>query len=501
MGYKLLSEAEMPESAGLDQDNCYIITTSGSTGNPKMILGSHKGLCHFIDWEITEFKLDPTIRGSFLAPVTFDVSLRDIFAPLCSGGMLCIPNEEIRIDYRKLFKWFQQNRISLTHMVPTVFRMLTAELYNSKTEGGQLKDLRWIFIAGEPLYGRDVNQWWGASDEGNKQLVNLYGPSETTLAKLYYRIERGVRKDDEIIPIGRPIPDTEVMILKDNKICPEGDEGEIHIKTPFASRGYLKDPEKNRRAFIKTTSGSCGETPVYRTGDYGILLPNGEVQFVGRRDGQIKLRGKKIDLGLIESHLRDHGAIRNCAVALKKDHYGYDRLVAYIVVHDNSIPDTETLKDRLRNRLPDYMVPAIFTALPELPLTHSGKIDRNALPEPSSERAVLKQKYVSPSTDMEKKLVRIWCEVLELEEVGIHDNFFDIGGSSILGMVVCTKIQEDFNVDMPILKVFENPTIHAIGKYLGGRDNHSEKLLKIRQRGGQRKNNFFRFKRNEYTVP
>ncbi|MHA1830460.1 MAG: amino acid adenylation domain-containing protein, partial [Candidatus Helarchaeota archaeon] len=292
-------QIENPRLKTPSDDGCYIITTSGSTGKPKAILGSQKGLTHFINWETNEFNLNENTKVSFLSHVTFDVSLRDIFIPLCTGGTLCIPKEETKQNPFKLYKWIQNNRITLIHIVPTLFRLLTKAIHEFSNEKNVFPNLKYILIAGETLYGNDIINW--RNIVGNHvELVNIYGPTETTLAKLFYRIKDKTIAPEEIVPLGKPIPDTKIMIIKNDKLCTNGEIGEIHIKTPYMSKGYFNDPVLNKMFFIKDPIKTNGSEIVYRTGDLGKFLPDGNIQFIGRKDNQIKLYGKRIELGEIE---------------------------------------------------------------------------------------------------------------------------------------------------------------------------------------------------------
>ena len=215
----------------------YIVCTSGSTGEPKAILGCHKGLSHFIRWEIGEFGIDAVARVSQLAPVTFDASLRDFFAPLVAGGTVCIPEADVWSSARRLVEWIARERLTLVHCVPSLFRLMTRELQDRADGGAVLPDLRYVLVAGEALYGRDVDRWMDLV-AGRIELVNLYGPTETTLAKTFHRITERPEYAQTIVPIGKPIADTDVLIIQDDRMCGTGEVGEIYMKTPFMTKGY-----------------------------------------------------------------------------------------------------------------------------------------------------------------------------------------------------------------------------------------------------------------------
>ncbi len=453
-------------------DSCYIVTTSASTGKPKAILGSQKGLSHFIRWEVDEFSLNEEIRVSLLSPITFDVSLRDIFVPLVTGGRLCIPDEETRHSPGKLLKWLNDKGITLLHIVPTLFRLLTQEIEDLASSPKELPSLSYALIAGEPLYGNDVIKWRRACGV-RTELVNVYGPSETTLAKLFYRTRDKDFAPGEMIPIGKPIPDTEVLIVNDGKLCSVGETGEIYLKTPFMSKGYYNEPALTGKCFVENQFENEHTEIIYKTGDLGQYLPDKSVKFVGRLDGQIKLHGQRVEIEEIETALRQHPQVREAAVTARQDAFGNLRLVGYFVPKPGEKPEVESFRRVMERNLPDYMVPAVFVSLTALPLTHNGKIDRRALPEPEGIRPEMEQSYLPPSTVLEKALSEIWCRVLGLDRVGIYDNFFALGGNSLLATQVISRVNKVLRVDLTLRSFFAKPTIAGL----------SEEIEKLKSEG------------------
>lgn len=444
---------------------CYIVTTSGSTGEPKAILGCHKGLDHFINWEIGEFHLDQDVRVSLLSPLTFDVSLRDIFVPLIAGGTLCIPDDETRYNPLKLFHWLRHSRITLMHIVPTLFRLLTREIEKAGGNDGALPDLRYVLLAGESLYGNDISNWRRANGSGI-ELVNLYGPSETTLAKLFYRIKDEHFADGETVPIGKPIPETEVLIIKDGKSCRVDETGEIHLKTPFMSKGYYNAPGLNDTSFVPNPVTVDYQDIVYKTGDQGKFTSDGIVRFEGRLDGQIKLYGNRVEMGEIEVILRQHPQVKEAVVAAREDTPGDQRLAAYVVPADGGEPTGAELREYIGRKLPDYMVPSYFITLDALPQTSSGKIDRKALPAPEAVPTEPKAAYVPPGNRLQQAIAGIWQEVLNVPRIGMNDNFFELGGHSLLAMQIISRISHDLKVGIEIRSFFESPTIKGIARLI-----------------------------------
>ena len=484
----------------LDPNNgCYIMTTSGSTGEPKAILGSQKGLSHFISWEISEFGLNQDVRVSLLSPVTFDVSLRDIFVPLVAGGTLCIPDEEARRNPGKLFRWMRQNNITLTHIVPTLFRLLTHEIEDLGGGNDVLPNLEYVLIAGEALYGSDIIKW--RQNTGNlANLINIYGPTETTLAKCFYRITTNNFKPTEIVPLGKPIPDTEVLIIKDNKLCDVGETGEIYIKTPFMSKGYYNDPKLNEKSFVQNPLVKNQKDIIYKTGDLGKLMPDINLRFEGRVDEQIKLYGNRIEIAEIEVVLNQHPQVRQTAITLRDDAFGNKRLVAYVVTQPGEQPAIEALRGHIKDRLPDYMIPALFITLSALPLTHNGKIDRLALPEPDTTRPQMEQVYVSPSNGWEKTLSKIWSHVLGFNRIGVNDNFFDLGGNSILAAKLVVLVQEELGIELPIVKLFQYPKISLLAKFLSQNQSDDLPFEKAKDRAQRRRAVFLQHRRSKARV-
>jgi amino acid adenylation domain-containing protein len=472
------------------EDACYIITTSGSTGEPKAILGVHKGLSHFIQWEVNEFNLGAQEKVSLLSPVTFDVSLRDIFVPLSVGGTLCIPAEETRTNPRKLTQWFRETEISVTHIIPTLFRLVTQEVESFTTHENIFPAMKYVFTAGEVLYWNDVAKWRNSLGR-SVELINFYGPSETTLAKLFYRIRDRDPASEEAgsVPLGRPIPDTEVMIIHNGEKCPVGATGEIYIKTDFRSRGYYNAPEMNSLAFVQNPLLIDREDIVYKTGDLGKFLPDGCVKFTGRVDNQIKLHGVRIEPTEIESVLNQHNQVRQSAVIAIDDTFGNKQLAAYIVPKTGENPTVESLRRFTEQRVPDYAVPALYINIESLPLTHNGKIDRSALPAPPRIRPEMEERYIAPSTDMEQILCKIWSKVLNIDRVGIRDNFFYLGGTSLLIVRASEIISKELAIDLPVTKMFEYPKIKSLAEYLTGpkQADHSSSHEDIQQRAQRRK--------------
>ncbi|GAB3374091.1 hypothetical protein GCM10027431_26350 [Lysobacter rhizosphaerae] len=449
--------AERIVRPALPDDPCYIYFTSGSTGTPKAILGRVRGLAHFIQWEMAAFSLGPGSRVSQLTGPSFDVYLRDVFAPLCSGGTVCIPPTPGILDPVLLARWIEQAAITLMHCVPSVFRLLLRQ----DLAPGKFPALKFVLLAGETLPPADANAWIACFGE-RIRLVNLYGPTETTLAKFFYRLP-ATPIADTFVPIGRPIPGAEAVLLDDKLApCAQGELGEIFIRTPYRSLGYYDAPELTESAFIRNPFSGSTDDLIYRTGDLARVLPDGNFRFVGRKDFQLKIGGNRVELGEIEARLQEHPRVREAVVLAREDRPGDTRLVAYYVprsssVDIQSIPVPE-LRRHLAELLPGFMVPAAYVALENLPLSANGKLDRGALPAPATVRPEQAVPYAPPIGRDEARLCEAFAAVLGVEGVGRHDNFFDLGGNSLLAVSLLARLQEGAAKAIPGTLIFRNPT-------------------------------------------
>jgi len=452
--------------------HCYIYFTTGSTGKPKAVLGRHRSLSHFIQWEIGEFGIDETSRVSQLIAPSFGPYKRDIFAPLCAGGTLCIPeNQEMILNSRKLVNWIEDNKISLIHIVPSLFKVISAELEDSDKDC--FENLKYILFCGEALRGNDIRKFIGMY--GRKvQLAVLYGQTESTLAKMYYYIkESDVFR--AVIPVGRPMTGVEVMLLDENlKKCLHGSSGEICFRTPFISSGYYGDTELTQKVFIKNPFNDNPKDIIYRTGDIARELPDGNIEIIGRRDHQVKIRGMKVQIKGIENKLLDYPYITDVVVVDKDDLNGNKYLCAYYT--GDRMAEPSKIRGFLLEDLPDYMVPSFFVRMDKLPLTINGKIDRKQLPDPEIQK-IAHTDYEKPITDTEKKLEAIWKGILETEQIGINDNFFEIGGHSLKATALVSKIHKVINKEITLRDVFENRTIKELGRLLDSTDEKKFKRI------------------------
>lgn len=457
-GFAEYLNSDKPEVESGPDDMCYVYFTSGSTGTPKAIAGRLSAIDHFIRWETKTLGLGGGTRVSHLLAPSFDGSLRDIFVPLCSGGTVCIPAEkEIILDASQLVRWIDGQRINIIHCVPSLFRSLA----NEDLRENHFEQLRYILMAGEPLLPADVSRWMQVFGE-RVQLVNLYGPTETTMVKFFYLVTAG-DKDKRTIPVGKPIEGAAAIVLNDRgKPCPPGMIGEIYIRTAYRSLGYYNQPELTNELFMQNPFSDDPDDIVYKTGDVGRILPDGNFEFLGRRDQQVKIRGVRIETGEIENVLRRHAGVMDVAVVARDDAKAEKYLCAYVVLDKAS--DTNELREHVAEFLPENMIPTVFVEMEELPRTISGKIDRRALPEPWEGRVGLDQEYIAPRTAIEEVVAGIWREVLGITRVGIYDNFFHLGGHSLRATQVLSRTRAVLKVEIPLRTLFKTPTVAGIAE-------------------------------------
>ncbi len=439
-------------------DAAYVMFTSGSTGAPRPILAGHAGLRHFIDWEAQELAVQPGVRVSNLALPTFDVSLRDIFLPLATGGTACIAPLEVRRDGARLAAWLASENIAVAHVVPSIFRLALKAL---EEQPRPLPALKHLLFAGEMLWNTDVARTRAVLGPA-VALRNLYGPSETSLAKCCHRID-GTGDPARAVPVGRPLPGTQVLVIKEGRLAAPGAIGEIHIAPPFAMLGYLGDVEANAARFIPGEPEWGVEGMVYRTGDMGRALADGTIELGGRLDGQVKVNGVRVELGEIEAAAMAHDAIETAvAIAHKRD----DGELALACYYTAARPiGSAELREHLALDLARAAMPHFLIALDAMPLGLNGKVDRRALPKPE-ELVSGRSAFVAPEGAVETRVAAIWSEVLGIKRVGACTSFFDVGGDSLRAMRVLTRANAEFGGSVTIADFFAAPSVRAMAAAL-----------------------------------
>ncbi|MCU0288499.1 MAG: AMP-binding protein, partial [Acidobacteria bacterium] len=451
------------------EDKIYIYFTSGTTGMPKAFIGMNKSLLHFIDWEIATFNVNKTFRFSQWITPGFDAFLRDVFTPLCAGGVVCIPPRSV-LDMAGpgLLHWLNSRHITLIHCVPSIFRLIN--IFAGKKEAEKnFKALKFIVMSGEKIIPHELSSWFNVFAE-RIQLVNLYGTSETTMAKTCYFISQS-DTERAILPVGKPIPGARVLILDENmQLCPKKFVGEIYIRTPFRTHGYYNDPQANKEKFIPNPFSKDLGDWLHKTGDQGRLLADDNIELLGRLDRQVKIRGIRVELEEIENILAQHPAVAEVAVIDKEKNPGDTYLVAYYVANNDypGVGDQEKTTvifvEYLTAHLPSYMLPAFFIPLEKMPLTANGKINRRALPDPQ-----LKQNnYIAPSNETEEKLAVMWSEILDLDKdkISMDADFFRVVGHSLNATILMARIHRLLSVKISLADIFKNPTIRELADYI-----------------------------------
>ena len=429
--------AAAPAGAG-PENLAYVIYTSGSTGRPNGVMVDHRSAVRLVLHAMEAAGLGPHSRVLQSASFSFDASVLETWAALASGGTLCIASKEARLSGDALGDLVRRAGITFALGTPSVLALLPADLPTLDT-----------FLVGGESCPADLASRWAPPASGLSRLFNCYGPTETTIYTAAASLRGAYRREP---PLGRPVANARAYVLDAHgSPLPAGVGGELYIAGEGLARGYLNRPSLTAERFVPDPLGEAGSR-LYRTGDLARWLPEGDLEFLGRVDHQVKIRGLRIELGEIETALAALAGIREAVVVVREDAPGDRRLVAYLV---GDAPP-ETLRPALRDRLPDSMVPAAFVILPSLPLTPTGKVDRKALPAPEWQSA---ESYLAPRTPVEEVLAGIWAELLGLERVGANGHFFDLGGHSLLATRVTSRLRSALGVEVPLRDLFEAPVL------------------------------------------
>ncbi len=454
----------------------YVIYTSGSTGRPKGTLIQHRSLVNRLNWMQQKYPLDQTDTLLQKTPYTFDVSVWEIVWWALQGAKLCLLAPGGEKDVEVIVNTIRKANITVIHFVPSMLNAFLEYLQGYK-EIKKLTSLRQVIASGEALKVSQVdqfNQWLHKSVSA--RLANLYGPTEAAIDVSSFDCCPGEKYDS--IPIGKPINNIHLYVMDRNfNVQPIGIAGELCIGGVGLARGYLNRPDLTADRFVlylvfrsmwKGMPITAPDERIYRTGDLAHWRPDGNIEFHGRIDHQVKIRGFRIELGEIENQLLSHKNVKETVVIVKTDKNHENYLCAYFV-GDQAISAAD-LKAYLTRQLPAYMVPSFFIRLERLPLTLNGKVDRKALPEPETGRTRLNQTYVAPRTSVEKIVAGVWVQLLKIDQVGLNDNFFDLGGNSLAIIRLSSKLKEVFKRDVPVVTLFNYPTVSAQARYLGGGD-------------------------------
>lgn len=431
----------------------YVIYTSGSTGRPKGVEITHSNLLNLVQWHQNTFGISCADRATLIASPGFDASVWESWPYLAAGASLHVPSDTTRVSPRALRDWLLANEITISFVPTPLAERLIALEWPADTP------LRFLLTGGDVLqqYPRKGLPF---------AFVNNYGPTECTVVATSVVLS-GHERSCALPPIGRAIPNSQAYVLDENlHKVPDGTPGELHISGANVGRGYVKDPDLTAQKFIPNPFSKEPGSRLYKTGDLARVLPGGQLEFLGRTDEQVKIRGNRIEPNEIALALSKHEAIQSSIVTACKDASGENFLVAYIVLRSGREVKASDLRKHLQTHVPDYMIPTAFVPLNELPLTPNGKVDRSALPAPDASNTLRTNVNGNGSAEsrsaFEDKLVEILCKLLGVNSVALNDNFFLLGGHSLLGAQLLTQIQETFNVELPLRALFDHPTISGI---------------------------------------
>jgi len=422
----------------------YVIYTSGSTGTPKAVAIGHDSLLNLIEWHNRTFGVTPADRATQLASIGFDAAVWELWPYLVAGASVHFVDDETRSQPELLRDWLIRERITISFAPTPLAERMVKQVWGKETA------LRFLLTGADTLHHHPPANL-------PFTLVNNYGPTECTVVATSADVLP--RKSNDPPAIGRAIDNAEVYILDSQmKRVSAGTIGEIYIGGAGLARGYLNDPASTAERFVRNPFSAVTGARLYRTGDLGCYLPDSQIAFHGRVDDQIKIRGYRIELNEVVGALNLHPAVRESVVVSGENGTGEKQLVAYIVPA-TTFPQVRELRDFLAEILPEYMIPATFVRLDALPIGSSGKVDRSALPAPDDENILREETSLSPNTPTEQRVAAIVASLLGLERVGVNENFFYLGGNSLFGTQVIARLRDAFNVEVPLLRLFDHPTV------------------------------------------
>ncbi|HEU4834640.1 MAG TPA: non-ribosomal peptide synthetase, partial [Pyrinomonadaceae bacterium] len=437
----------------------YVIYTSGSTGQPKATLIPHSAVVSHDRAIIDRYQLSPADRVLQFASLSFDVAVEEIFPTWLSGGCLVLRPDGLLDSHEYCWDFLTRNQISVVNLPTAYWNELIAARQQSSSQGDP--SLRLAAIGGEIGL---VDRFALAQEVvgPNLRLFNVYGPTETTVTNMAHEFD-GLEAGARSVPLGKPIANSQMYVLdRQQREVPVGVSGELYIGGDGLARGYLKRPELTAEKFVPNPFSERAGDRLYRTGDVGRRLSDGSIEFLGRIDEQVKIRGFRIELGEIEAMLRQYPGVQESIVVAREDVPGDKRLVAYLVT-DETEASVKTLRQYLGHHLPEYMIPHAFVTLDQMPLNANGKVDRRKLPAP--ENTETREAIVEPRTAVERVLVEIWTDVLNVK-VGVEDDFFELGGHSLLATQVMSRIREAFGIEAALRHLFEKPTVAELALWV-----------------------------------
>jgi aspartate racemase len=465
--------SENIECATTSENLSYAIYTSGSTGKPKGVMITHNNLCHYVQAMAMRLGVKGDDRYLHTASFAFSSSVRQLMVPLSQGATSIVTNTEQRRNPLATFELIKQKRVTVIDIIPSYWRNCVNILAQLQPETKKTlldNQLRLIVSASEPLPS-DLPRRWLQEFKHDTLLINMFGQTETT--GIVTTTPMAIDDDDrvKIMPIGRPLPNAQTYIL-DSELnpLPVGIPGILYLGGANLARGYLNRPELSAEKFIVNPFRNREGARIYDSGDLACYRSDGSIDFIGRQDNQVKIRGFRIELGEIEGAIADHSNIKETVVVAREDRSGDKRLIAYIVpLEESASIATSELRRLLKQKLPEYMIPFAFVVLDALPRTPNGKVNRLALPAPNFNRNELEQSFVAPRNELEQQIANIWEKNLNLSPIGIRDNFFDLGGNSLLAVSLFAEIEQNFQAKLPLSTLFQAPTIEELANIINGK--------------------------------
>jgi amino acid adenylation domain-containing protein len=444
-----------PSPRATAENLAYVVYTSGSTGRPKAVVTTHGSLLNLVFWHHRVYSVTPADRATQVARMGFDASVWELWPYLTCGASVHLLDEETRMSAAKLRDWLIAKRINIGFLPPVLAESI---LYQEWPSDVRLRAL---------LTGSDKAVLYPPASLPFAY-VNHYGPTEATVIVTSAVIAAQERTDGAPL-IGRPLDNTQIYLLDRHlNLVPVGVPGELHIGGAHLARGYLNRPERTAEKFIPHPFATDPGARLYKTGDLARYRSDGQIEFLGRLDHQVKIRGYRIELGEVEALLCEHAAVESAIVIVREDTPGDKRLVAYVVSDAQQPASGPELRAHLREKLPEYMIPAAFVMLDKLPVTPNNKIDRHALPALDATRPHLDQTFVAPRTELEQIIAELWQQALNVERVGLHDNFFDLGAHSLIVVRVHNDLKQRLDREIPLIEMFKNASVSALAKYLSG---------------------------------
>jgi aspartate racemase len=452
-----------PRTSVRPDNLAYVIFTSGSTGKPKGVLIEHRSLVNHAIAIARHFELTPEDRVLQFASLSFDVAGEEIYPTWLSGGCVVIwPITAGVAPVRSFVKFVEEQRISVLNLPAPYWHEWVGQL----ARAGIPRSVRLVVTGSDKVSTEKFAVWRKHAGPGVR-FCAAYGPTEATITATIFDPPSEFISSTDCMPVGKPIANSEVYVLDQQlRKVTEGETGELYIGGVGLARGYLDQPELTAQRFIRHPFSSEANARLYKTGDLARWLPDGNLEFLGRIDDQLKIRGFRVEVGEIENTLAQHPAAREVVVIGREDRPGEKQLVAYVVVTNDNRPTTDDLRKFLQARLPEYMVPAAFVMLKSLPLTPGGKVDRRQLPPPQFERDGADKEYVAPRTELERRLVEIWEAMLGVRPIGVKDNFFELGGHSLMEMRLVAEVERRIGITLPLATIYYTRTIESMARAL-----------------------------------